>query len=151
MNYQKISMDSCCQKQGYIRFQFILILFIVAVVAFINFSDLKSQIITHHNPVYQPDFTQPGLGIPFTDTLNVYPNPLNRNATIEFFVSHNEQISLDIYNLAGKKIKTIYETELTPGKYIYRVTNMDLKAGMYFMKYTSGTSDYTIKLLVNEN
>jgi uncharacterized protein (DUF362 family) len=42
------------------------------------------------------------------ELLHCYPNPFNGSIQIPFIVRSGEDVSLDIYNIVGKKIKTLY-------------------------------------------
>ena len=47
--------------------------------------------------------------------LFAYPNPFKSTATIEFSVPEDTRVTLDIYNLTGVKIGTLYEGFVTAG------------------------------------
>ncbi|MDF1546137.1 MAG: T9SS type A sorting domain-containing protein, partial [bacterium] len=44
-----------------------------------------------------------------------YPNPFNPTTTISFRLTKTEQVSLDIYNLLGQKVTTLFEGRLPTG------------------------------------
>lgn len=46
-----------------------------------------------------------------------YPNPFNAGTTIQFDLKHNRNVSLEIFTLQGRLIKTLVNTELIEGSY----------------------------------
>lgn len=50
------------------------------------------------------------ITVPTTEetTLNVVPNPFNTTAKVQFSVAEPGQVTLDVYNLTGMKIATLY-------------------------------------------
>lgn len=70
-----------------------------------------------------------------------YPNPFNPTTTIEFSLNHNgfEHVSLTVYNLLGKKIKTLYSGVLDRGNYRFEwngtnQANQPVASGLYFYR-----------------
>ncbi len=37
----------------------------------------------------------------------IYPDPLNSSVTIQYFINDEDKVQLTIYNVIGKKIKTL--------------------------------------------
>ncbi len=46
---------------------------------------------------------------------NIYPNPFKASTTIEYEVKKYSKVSLRIYNLHGKEVKTLINGYQTPG------------------------------------
>ncbi len=70
-----------------------------------------------------------------------YPNPFNPTTTIEFSLNHNgfEHVSLTVYNLLGKKVKTLYSGVLDKGNYRFEwngtnQANQPVASGLYFYR-----------------
>lgn len=61
-----------------------------------------------------------------------YPNPFNPSTTIEFSVPKRESIKLIIYDLLGKEITTLVNSELNPGTYKTVFEANNLSSGIYF-------------------
>jgi len=72
-----------------------------------------------------------------------YPNPFNPSTTIEFSIPKLADVNLSIYNVLGKRIRTIRMNNKQAGNYrvIWNGTN-DLGAkvstGIYFYKIDAG-------------
>ena len=56
-----------------------------------------------------------------------YPNPFNPSTTIQFGVPRASEVTIEIYNVLGRKVATLIEGNLVPG-----VHNVDLELfGMF--------------------
>lgn len=83
----------------------------------------------------------------------IYPNPANVKCIINFQLLKQSMTGIDIYNLAGQKVKTLVSTIMGPGR--YHVTwNIDadnsskVAAGTYFCLMKAGPSKSIYKLAV---
>ena len=70
---------------------------------------------------------------------NNYPNPFNPITNIGYDVPEVSDIRIDIYNLAGQKIRTLVSREHQPGRYKvqWNATNefgSPVASGMYIYK-----------------
>jgi len=55
-------------------------------------------------------------GVPMSYKLSQnYPNPFNPSTTINFVVPTNQHVNLTVYNILGKKVKTLLNKELGSG------------------------------------
>ncbi|SVA87438.1 uncharacterized protein METZ01_LOCUS140292, partial [marine metagenome] len=68
-----------------------------------------------------------------------YPNPFNPVTTIQYDVPDNGPVTIIIYDLTGRKIKTLVNQVSTPGRYsiIWNGTNdfgKSISSGMYFYR-----------------
>jgi hypothetical protein len=76
-----------------------------------------------------------------------YPNPANKEVTIEFGLKENSFCELTIFNLLGEKMKTVVSEKLSSGKYSVPVDVSNLPAGNYF--YRLNTPNYVQTLPMN--
>lgn len=60
-----------------------------------------------------------------------YPNPFNPSTTISIGLPVKSDISLDVYNIVGEKVLTLYNGELEAGNYDYSVNASGLPSGIY--------------------
>ena len=60
-----------------------------------------------------------------------YPNPFNPATTISIGLPVKSDISLDVYNIVGEKVLTLYNGELEAGNYDYNVNASNLPSGIY--------------------
>ncbi len=81
----------------------------------------------------------------------ISPNPFNRSTKIHFSVGPgNPHISLDIYNILGEHIKTLWDGKLSQGNYeiIYDGTgvgNQPLTSGLFLCKIASNSNTVDVK------
>jgi hypothetical protein len=81
-------------------------------------------------------------------TLSAFPNPFNENTTISFTVSQSNEATLELYNVKGDKIKTIYtgETEINH-IYTFDLIPGNIPAGVYMVRLTTQGDVKYIKLV----
>jgi len=73
--------------------------------------------------------------IPYKYSLSQnYPNPFNPVTNLEFGISKQGFVSLKIYNMLGKEVATIVNSNLNPGTYKYDFDAAELTSGIYFYK-----------------
>ncbi|MDD5071291.1 MAG: T9SS type A sorting domain-containing protein [Patescibacteria group bacterium] len=72
-----------------------------------------------------------------------FPNPFNPSTTIEFTVSSDNPVALDIYSVAGQKVRTLVNGRLTVG--VHSVvwdgrdeTGLAVSSGIYLCRITAG-------------
>jgi hypothetical protein len=75
-----------------------------------------------------------------------YPNPFNPTTTIKFSIAKTGNVSIKIYDMTGRLVKTIINQNMTPGKYDVKWTstndnNQFVASGVYF--YRIETSEFT--------
>jgi len=84
---------------------------------------------------------------------NNYPNPFNPITNIRYDVPELSDVKIDIYNIAGKKIKTLVSSEHQPGRYKiqWNATNEQgapVATGMYIYKIRANDFVSVKKLLL---
>ncbi len=87
------------------------------------------------------------------DLFQNYPNPFNPVTVIEFNVvpAGNKQasnVSLNIYDILGKKVSSLVNEELKPGKYRVTWNAGNFSSGTYFYRLTTGNFVQTKKMLL---
>jgi len=76
-----------------------------------------------------------------------YPNPFNPTTTIEFSITNNSRVSLDVYSVTGELVaQLINNSELTSGSYKYTFDASKLASGVYIYKLTSGINTISKKM-----
>jgi hypothetical protein len=75
-----------------------------------------------------------------------FPNPFNPTTTIKFSIAKTGNVSIKIYDLTGRLVKTLVNQNMTPGKYDIKWTSMNdnnqfVASGVYF--YRIETSEFT--------
>ncbi len=69
-----------------------------------------------------------------------YPNPFNPSTTINYSVPRSGFVSMKIYDVLGKEIKTLISETKIAGNYSIKFDGVNLPSGIYF--YQMKTSEY---------
>jgi len=64
---------------------------------------------------------------------NIYPNPFTNSTTIEFTLERAQRVSIDIFNLLGKRVYTQDKGILSAGEHKVIVNGAYLNNGVYFV------------------
>ncbi len=67
-----------------------------------------------------------------------YPNPFNPVTNIVFEIPQKENVKLIVYDLLGRKVKTLINGYLNPGKHYITFQADDLSSGIYFYSIQAG-------------
>jgi hypothetical protein len=84
-------------------------------------------------------------GLPQTPKLEQnYPNPFNRTTVIRYTLSSRCEVSLSIYNILGKRIRTLENISKAAGKYEINWDGLDdfgqpVSSGIYFYQLKTGS------------
>jgi len=87
-----------------------------------------------------------------TELLGNFPNPFNPETHISFALAKQSDVEIDIFNVKGQKIKTLFDGVLDGGEHVLLWNGKDdfgynVGSGIYF--YRMKTNDYlTIKRMV---
>lgn len=79
-----------------------------------------------------------------------YPNPFNPITTINFEISKHSNLTVDLYNTLGEKIRTFVFSSLTPGYYSVEIDGNDLSSGMYISNFIFSVPNSLNKILFTQ-
>jgi hypothetical protein len=77
-----------------------------------------------------------------------YPNPFNPTTHIPFSVRSRAFVSLKVYDMLGREVRTLVNENLMPGSYEPILDASGLASGVYFYQLTTGSFAQTKKLLL---
>ena len=77
-----------------------------------------------------------------------YPNPFNPSTTIGYDVPKLSHIKLVVYDILGRKIKMLVDSEKFPGHYQVTFDAGKLASGVYFYSLQAGTLVETRKMIL---
>ena len=77
-----------------------------------------------------------------------YPNPFNPTTNISYSILNTAKVTLKIYDVLGREIKTLVNSEQRPGRYNVTFDARDLSSGVYFYKLSAGNYIATKKLML---
>ncbi|MGH1365949.1 MAG: T9SS type A sorting domain-containing protein [Calditrichia bacterium] len=77
-----------------------------------------------------------------------YPNPFNPTTTIRYQISKTANITLTIYDIAGRKIAELVNEKQAPGWYEKTLDAANLASGVYIYRLQTGERSQARKMLL---
>ena len=75
-----------------------------------------------------------------------YPNPGNSRILIPFRLASTAAASLELFDLAGQKLETLFSAVLPAGEYVHRWHDDALASGVYLVRLTAGSRSEVRKM-----
>ncbi len=73
-----------------------------------------------------------------------YPNPFNPSTTISFSIPKTGFVTLKVYDINGREVKSLISENMNAGKYEVNANYSELNSGVYFYKLNvSGDANYS--------
>lgn len=112
--------------------------------------DGGESIISNSDTIeYTTDAPDEGLTLPLTFALDPpYPNPFNSSTSLRFALPHASKISIRIYDVLGREVRTLVDSDLPAGFHRLNWTADDIAAGLYFVRMTAEDFTEVKKLLL---
>lgn len=83
--------------------------------------------------------------INYADTkLTNFPNPFNPSTVISYEVPFDGYVSIKIYDITGKEVAALFESNKTAGNYTISFNASNLSSGIYFYKLTAENKQNSI-------
>ena len=88
-----------------------------------------------------------------TKLIGNYPNPFNPSTTIQFSLQENSNVSLEVYDILGRKVSTLTSGELPAGNHtiLWNGTNDNgeaMASGVYFYRLSGENFNQTKKMIL---
>lgn len=77
-----------------------------------------------------------------------YPNPFNPLTTIKYAIPNNTKVTLKVYDILGKLIRTLVNEYKNAGNYSVSFDGSSLASGVYFYKIEAGTFVQSKKMVL---
>jgi len=119
------------------------ILFYGASSTILNGSDFGNMSSTE----FTTGWVGVGEKIKSTD-LTVYPNPFNGKSNVSFYLNSSQDVTIDVYNVVGKKISTINAGTLNEGSQIVEFDGSELTKGVYFIRMRINNELISKKIII---
>jgi hypothetical protein len=100
--------------------------------------------------ITEPGTGSPTLGVKNNSPLYVYPNPAGDFAVFAFVTNEYQSLSIRIFDVTGKLVKTVVDGNIDSGEHLFRVETTELVPGVYFYTYTNSSSMKTGSLVISE-
>lgn len=86
--------------------------------------------------------------LPLSFSAFSYPNPFNPSATIEYSLREEASVTLEIYDLLGRKLETLDREDQQAGTYSVVWDAKDRASGLYFYKISADESFQMGKMIL---
>ncbi|MEA3432421.1 MAG: C25 family cysteine peptidase [candidate division WOR-3 bacterium] len=86
--------------------------------------------------------------VPLVHSLSLYPNPARNDMTIRFGIPREERVSLKVYDVSGREVKTLVDDRLEAGYHTIRLESRNLPSGIYFARLITDRYEATKKLVL---
>jgi len=80
--------------------------------------------------------------------LQNYPNPFNPTTRIRFDLPKDEFVSMTVYDVMGRAVKTLLNERLHAGRYEVTLDGREIPSGVYFCRVSAGQYSQTIKMIL---
>lgn len=68
---------------------------------------------------------------------SVYPNPFTKNTALNFYLNHDAEVKVEVFNVTGKKVQMLND-RFSSGRHDISWNTSALPAGLYYFKLTAG-------------
>jgi hypothetical protein len=82
------------------------------------------------------------------DRVNVYPNPASGNTSVDFNLTNDEKVKIDVIDLSGRIIMQLQNGALNSGQQHITFDATSLPTGAYFVRITVPSSSTSKKLFI---
>ena len=79
---------------------------------------------------------------------SLYPNPFNPTTTLTFQVPELTNINVDIYNINGQFVESLYSGFKNPGQHSINWNASNVSTGVYLIRMSSGSYVETSKVML---
>jgi hypothetical protein len=79
-----------------------------------------------------------------------YPNPFNPVTTIEYSIPKNSLVTIKVYDIIGREVRTLINSNLVAGNHMVQFDARDLSSGAYFYRITAGDFTDTKKMILTK-
>jgi len=80
--------------------------------------------------------------------LNIFPNPLTVNATIEFALAASASIKIELLDITGQSVRVINDGELNAGMHSFIIERAGLSRGVYSIQFSNGENTTAKNIVV---
>ncbi len=77
-----------------------------------------------------------------------YPNPFNPETAISFSLLRTTFVTLKVYDLLGREVKTLVQAELTAGRHELLFSGEKISSGIYFYRLATGQTTIVRKMIL---
>ena len=89
-----------------------------------------------------------GTGVVWGGDIIVFPNPASLSLTISYNLKNSQMFTLDVYDLTGRKVKELVNSNQHSGEHHLTLDTSELTQGVYLLKATGNDNFETVKFSV---
>ena len=94
------------------------------------------------------DYSSTGTNGPtFRTNLLSFPNPTSASTALSFELEATSDVTVRVYNLAGRLVKTISKKNMAKGSQVIELDANDMATGTYIVKFNAGSVEATTKFM----
>lgn len=67
----------------------------------------------------------------------IYPTPFNEQTRVSFSLAQEGRITLEVFDMLGRKVRTLWDRDTTAGKYSASLDGAGLASGTYFVRMSA--------------
>jgi hypothetical protein len=82
--------------------------------------------------------------------ISLFPNPAEQNTTLFYTLSDNSFVSVNVYNIYGKKVIKVLNEKQSPGEHKINLNASTLQNGVYFIEINVNGKLAIKKLVINK-
>lgn len=82
------------------------------------------------------------------EDLNIYPNPSNGFASIQFDLTQSTDVQISVHDITGKVVKNYPRNTYASGNHMIDFDGSELPAGVYLVNFTTENNQITKKLMM---
>lgn len=87
---------------------------------------------------------------PETALTEIFPNPVSNSATITFFLSQTEKVSLKIFDKEGRLVTNLSDKVFEAGENEMEWSTENVNSGIYFLQFQSENNQERKKIIVTK-
>ena len=81
-------------------------------------------------------------------TVSAFPNPFNPVTEISYTISNASDVSITVFDVAGRQIEQIFNAYQPAGFYNLKFDGSNLASGIYFINLLTNANSQTIKVML---
>ncbi len=82
--------------------------------------------------------------------ISIYPNPSSSVVNFQFNLEEKAQVNIEIFNIVGRKVKTLHNSILKPGSYLFRWDGSSFDNGLYLYNFKVDDNVETGRLILRK-
>ncbi len=87
------------------------------------------------------------MPLALVNELNVFPNPYNHEANLNFTLAKNSQVNIELYDIYGRKINTLANASMAEGKHSILITTHNTAQAVYILRMLVNGQSTIIRLV----